>query len=151
MRPPGAILTPGESLIATGNNLYIILSMVYVLVKRCILMVVFYVNLHTRRHMNLFVVVLLFYLIFTIFSVWFCMHLLVFKFVEPPENGEKPLDPKTKVKFKIMSLKVKGAMDYAPELVRLTHLSYCCFCCYIEIFHIMGSIFRCCNLFHVKY
>ncbi|KAF7151024.1 hypothetical protein RHSIM_Rhsim02G0119300 [Rhododendron simsii] len=58
MRPPGAILTPGESLIAT-----------------------------------------------------------VFKFVEPPENGEKPLDPKTKVKFKIMSLKVKGgAMDYAPEL-----------------------------------
>ncbi|XP_028057962.1 vesicle-associated protein 4-2-like [Camellia sinensis] len=57
MRPPGAILAPGESLIAT-----------------------------------------------------------VFKFVEPPENNEKPLDQKSKVKFKIMSLKVKGVMDYAPEL-----------------------------------
>ncbi|XAR66381.1 hypothetical protein NMG60_11012600 [Bertholletia excelsa] len=57
MRPPGAILAPGESLIAT-----------------------------------------------------------VFKFVEPPENNEKPLDQKSKVKFKIMSLKVNGATDYAPEL-----------------------------------
>lgn len=57
MRPPGAILAPGESLIAT-----------------------------------------------------------VFKFVEPPENNEKPLDQKSKVKFKIMSLKVKGPMDYVPEL-----------------------------------
>ncbi|MFS7934180.1 putative major sperm protein (MSP) [Helianthus anomalus] len=57
MRPPGAILTPGESIIAT-----------------------------------------------------------VFKFVEPPENNEKPIDRKRKVKFKIMSLKVKGMMDYVPEL-----------------------------------
>ncbi|CAK9181305.1 unnamed protein product [Ilex paraguariensis] len=57
MRPPGAILAPGESLIAT-----------------------------------------------------------VFKFVEPPENNEKPMDQKSKVKFKIMSLKVKGPMDYVPEL-----------------------------------
>ncbi|KAG8635328.1 vesicle-associated protein 4-2 isoform X2 [Manihot esculenta] len=57
MRPPGAILAPGESLIAT-----------------------------------------------------------VFKFVEPPENNEKPVEQKSKVKFKIMSLKVKGAMDYVPEL-----------------------------------
>ncbi|KAG0483897.1 hypothetical protein HPP92_011981 [Vanilla planifolia] len=58
MRPPGAILSPGESIIAT-----------------------------------------------------------VFKFVEHPENNEKPLlDQKTKVKFKIMSLKVKGPMDYVPEL-----------------------------------
>ncbi|KAL6992655.1 Vesicle-associated protein 4-2 [Sarracenia purpurea var. burkii] len=57
MRPPGAILAPGESLIAT-----------------------------------------------------------VFKFVEPPENNEKPFDQKNKLKFKIMSLKVKGVMDYAPEL-----------------------------------
>lgn len=57
MRPPGAILAPGESIIAT-----------------------------------------------------------VFKFVEPPENNEKPLDQKRKVKFKIMSLKVKGVMDYVPEL-----------------------------------
>ncbi|GAB2301131.1 Vesicle-associated protein 4-2 [Dionaea muscipula] len=52
MRPPGAVLAPAESLIAT-----------------------------------------------------------VFKFVEHPENNEK-----SKVKFKIMSLKVKGPMDYVPEL-----------------------------------
>ncbi|XP_011086133.1 vesicle-associated protein 4-2 [Sesamum indicum] len=57
MRPPGAILAPGESIIAT-----------------------------------------------------------VFKFVEPPENNEKPMDQKRRVKFKIMSLKVKGPMDYIPEL-----------------------------------
>ncbi|GMN61193.1 hypothetical protein TIFTF001_030278 [Ficus carica] len=57
MRPPGGILAPGESIIAT-----------------------------------------------------------VFKFVEPPESNEKPLDQKSRVKFKIMSLKVKGEMDYVPEL-----------------------------------
>lgn len=57
MRPPGAILAPGESLIAT-----------------------------------------------------------VFKFVEHPENNEKPTEQKCKVKFKIMSLKVHGPMDYVPEL-----------------------------------
>ncbi|XP_058073159.1 vesicle-associated protein 4-1-like [Magnolia sinica] len=57
MRPPGGILTPGESLIAT-----------------------------------------------------------VFKFVEHPENNEKQSDQKSKVKFKIMSLKVKGMMEYVPEL-----------------------------------
>ncbi|KAL3576905.1 hypothetical protein D5086_022188 [Populus alba] len=57
MRPPGAILAPGESIIAT-----------------------------------------------------------VFKFVELPENNEKPMEQKSKVKFKIMSLKVKGVMDYVPEL-----------------------------------
>lgn len=57
MRPPGAILAPGESLIAT-----------------------------------------------------------VFKFVEHPENNEKPMEQKSKVKFKIMSLKVKGPMDYVPEM-----------------------------------
>ncbi|XP_010529391.1 PREDICTED: vesicle-associated protein 4-2-like [Tarenaya hassleriana] len=57
MRPPGAILAPGETLIAT-----------------------------------------------------------VFKFVEPPENNEKPMDQRSRVKFKIMSLKVKGPMDYVPEL-----------------------------------
>ncbi|KAL1299076.1 hypothetical protein HN51_043468 [Arachis hypogaea] len=57
MRPPGGILAPGESIIAT-----------------------------------------------------------VFKFVEPPENNEKLLDQKSRVKFKIMSLKVKGEMDYVPEL-----------------------------------
>ncbi|EEF37711.1 structural molecule, putative [Ricinus communis] len=57
MRPPGAILAPGESIIAT-----------------------------------------------------------VFKFVEHPENNEKPVEQKSKVKFKIMSLKVNGMMDYVPEL-----------------------------------
>ncbi|KAJ4837748.1 Vesicle-associated protein 4-2 [Turnera subulata] len=57
MRPPGAILAPGESIIAT-----------------------------------------------------------VFKFVEHPENNEKPMEQKSRVKFKIMSLKVKGVMDYVPEM-----------------------------------
>ncbi|KAK9133744.1 hypothetical protein Scep_013272 [Stephania cephalantha] len=57
MRPPGGILAPGESIIAT-----------------------------------------------------------VFKFVEPPEGNEKPFDQKSKVKFKIMSLKVKEGTDYVPEL-----------------------------------
>ncbi|KAJ3670287.1 hypothetical protein LUZ60_010611 [Juncus effusus] len=57
MRPPGAILSPGESIITT-----------------------------------------------------------VFKFVEHPENNEHILLQKCKVKFKILSLKVKGPMDYAPEL-----------------------------------
>ncbi|KAH9802907.1 Vesicle-associated protein 4-1 [Citrus sinensis] len=41
----------------------------------------------------------------------------VFKFVEAPENNERqPLDQKSKDKFKIMSLKVKGGIDYVPEL-----------------------------------
>ncbi|WCJ30617.1 PapD-like superfamily protein [Euphorbia peplus] len=40
----------------------------------------------------------------------------VFKFVEPPENNEKPLDQKSRVKFKIMSLKVKTEMEYIPEM-----------------------------------
>ncbi|RDX69574.1 Vesicle-associated protein 4-2, partial [Mucuna pruriens] len=55
MRPPGGILAPGESIIAT-----------------------------------------------------------VFKFVEHPQNNEKP--DKTGLKFKIMSLKVKGSIDYVPEM-----------------------------------
>ena len=41
----------------------------------------------------------------------------MFKFVEQPENSEKQLDQKSKVKFKIMSLKVKEGLDYIPELV----------------------------------
>ncbi|OMO80439.1 Major sperm protein [Corchorus capsularis] len=57
MRPPGGILAPGESIIAT-----------------------------------------------------------VFKFVERPENNEVQVDLKSKVKFKIMSLKVTAGMDYLPEL-----------------------------------
>ncbi|KAL0846355.1 hypothetical protein Bca101_019601 [Brassica carinata] len=40
----------------------------------------------------------------------------VFKFVEPPENNEKPLEQKSGVKFKIMSLKMKLPTDYMPEL-----------------------------------
>ena len=47
----------------------------------------------------------------------------VFKFVEAPENNEKLVDQKSRVKFKIMSLKVKGPMDYVPELVCNLHLS----------------------------
>ncbi|KVI01044.1 Major sperm protein [Cynara cardunculus var. scolymus] len=66
MRPPGAILAPGESIIATGNNFW-----------------------------------------------------SIFKFVEPLDSNEKQMDQKRKVKFKIMSLKVKGMMDYVPELHRL--------------------------------
>ncbi|KAJ3679432.1 hypothetical protein LUZ60_017443 [Juncus effusus] len=57
MRPPGGILAPGETIIAT-----------------------------------------------------------VFKFVEHPENNEKPMEQKSKVKFKIVSLKVKGPIEYVPEL-----------------------------------
>lgn len=41
----------------------------------------------------------------------------MFKFVEHPENNENLLQQKCKVKFKILSLKVKGPMDYAPEQV----------------------------------
>lgn len=40
----------------------------------------------------------------------------VFKFVEPPENDDKPATLKSIAKFKIMSLKVNGEMDYVPEL-----------------------------------
>lgn len=40
----------------------------------------------------------------------------VFRFVEHPENNEKPMDQKSKIKFKIMSLKLKGGTEYAPEL-----------------------------------
>ncbi|KAE8676976.1 Vesicle-associated protein 4-1 [Hibiscus syriacus] len=57
MRPPGGILAPGESIIATA-----------------------------------------------------------FKFIERPENDEVRVDLKSKVKFKIMSLKVTAGVDYLPEL-----------------------------------
>ncbi|XP_010455840.1 PREDICTED: vesicle-associated protein 4-3 [Camelina sativa] len=40
----------------------------------------------------------------------------VFKFVEPPENSERPVEQKSGVKFKIMSLKMKVPTDYMPEL-----------------------------------
>lgn len=45
------------------------------------------------------------------------MFNVVFKFVEPPEKGEKILGRKSRVKFKIMSLKVEVEVDYIPELV----------------------------------
>jgi hypothetical protein len=59
----------------------------------------------------------------------------VFKFVEHPENNERPLDQKCKVKFKIVSLKVKGPMEYVPELVMLSrqhswHTHYIQFNCW---------------------
>ncbi|XP_054814876.1 vesicle-associated protein 4-1-like [Prosopis cineraria] len=41
---------------------------------------------------------------------------IVFKFVEQPEINEKIMDLKNKVKFKIISLKVKDGVDYVPEL-----------------------------------
>ncbi|KAK3040294.1 hypothetical protein RJ639_028209 [Escallonia herrerae] len=41
---------------------------------------------------------------------------VAFKFMEHPENNEKQSDQKNKVKFKIMSLKVKAGLEYAPEL-----------------------------------
>ncbi|KAL7131078.1 hypothetical protein ABFS83_13G175700 [Erythranthe nasuta] len=40
----------------------------------------------------------------------------VFKFMEQPENNEKHINQKSKVKFKIVSLKVKEGTDYVPEL-----------------------------------
>lgn len=43
--------------------------------------------------------------------------MLVFKFVELPENNEKPMYQKSRDKFKIISMKVKADVDYVPELV----------------------------------
>lgn len=44
--------------------------------------------------------------------------------MEHPENNEKPpMDQKSKVKFKIMSLKVKKGADYVPELVSFINLN----------------------------
>lgn len=37
--------------------------------------------------------------------------------MEHPENNEKQTDQKSKVKFKIVSLKVKEGIEYVPELV----------------------------------
>lgn len=66
------------------------------------------------------------------------MYLAVFKFVEPPENNEKPIDQKSRVKFKIMSLKVKGEMDYVPELVMYYFLGN---------FHVVSSIIHSFNFY----
>ena len=43
--------------------------------------------------------------------------------MDPPENNEKQLDQKSKAKFKIVSLKVKGGLEYVPELV--SHFDLC--------------------------
>lgn len=57
----------------------------------------------------------------------------MFKFVEQPENDEKVLGQKSRGKFKIMSLKVNGEMDYIPELVNwltillLYYIDFPCF------------------------
>ncbi|CAH2071689.1 unnamed protein product [Thlaspi arvense] len=42
----------------------------------------------------------------------------VFKFVEAPENNERPMEKKSGFKFKIMSLKMKVPTDYMPELFK---------------------------------
>ncbi|KAG6385354.1 hypothetical protein SASPL_154187 [Salvia splendens] len=53
------------------------------------------------------------------YCVLFFLAISVFKFVEPPENNEKPMDQKSTAKFKIMSLKVKGQTDYVHEMACL--------------------------------
>ncbi|XP_075486508.1 vesicle-associated protein 4-1-like, partial [Primulina tabacum] len=45
-----------------------------------------------------------------------CLIATVFKFVEHPENNEKPINQKSRVKFKMISLKVRKGTDYVPEL-----------------------------------
>jgi len=92
MRPPGAILAPGETIIATGIFFFF-------LFLPCVL------SLLTEAIRKM---------AYSMVLLWKCA---VFKFVEPPENNEKPMDQRSRVKFKIMSLKVKGPMDYVPELV----------------------------------
>lgn len=92
MRPPGGILTPGEILIATGIHFSSVLFqlILYLICFQCTSSIYF------------------------LLYIW----LTVFKFIELPENNEKPIvDQKTKVKFKIVSLKVKEGTDYVPELV----------------------------------
>lgn len=64
------------------------------------------------------------------------MDLLVFKFVEVPENNEKPMDQKSRDKFKIVSLKVKGEVDYVPELVRFS-------------LHTVAAFSDCCSAFYI--
>lgn len=98
MRPPGGILAPGESLIATGITTLF-----------CVWIFLFLSSVKWDA------MVALIYGIFITHVFWSP----VFKFVEHPENNEKHSDQKSKVKFKIMSLKVKEGMDYVPELVSL--------------------------------
>jgi hypothetical protein len=101
MRPPGGILAPGESVVATGNSAFFIFSLPHPPSPTT------FVMNNMLRSFNFFLSS----------SSEFLTWMTVFKFVEPPENNEKLVDHKSKVKFKIMSLKVKGEMDYVPELV----------------------------------
>ncbi|TYH74096.1 hypothetical protein ES332_D05G374000v1 [Gossypium tomentosum] len=83
MRPPGAILAPGESIIATGKCFF---------ARLCILFTSgFYHALALGRHICLF--------------------------VEPPENNEKQMDQKSRVKFKIMSLQLTGRSDETIAMI----------------------------------
>lgn len=102
MRPPGGILTPGESILATGNSC---LSSLLTLISNIFASFSFTDDLKLSC-LRVFV------------SLFFVFILnVVFKFVEPPVKGEKMLGRKSRVKFKIMSLKVEPGMDYIPELV----------------------------------
>lgn len=65
----------------------------------------------------------------------------VFKFVELPENNEKQSDQKSKVKFKIMSLKVKAGVDYVPELV--SFLVFYVFCTMVIMAKSLYEIIDC--------
>lgn len=98
MRPPGAILAPGETIIATGNCFFFSSCILVLLDEAMREMALHYKNIFVTKFSPL-------------------LKSAVFKFVEPPENNEKPMDQRSRVKFKIMSLKVKGPMDYVPELV----------------------------------
>ena len=71
-------------------------------------------------------------------SVYLVELLLVFKFVEPPENNEKPMEQKSGVKFKIMSLKMKVPTDYMPELV-CKNGSFCSES--VRVKYVMGVVF----------
>lgn len=105
MRPPGGILAPGESLIATGN---------------------FFNKLFIENFVHYLYLVSFLFLHY-INNIPFQMWCSVFKFVEQPENNEKLSDQKNRVKFKIMSLKVNEGVDYVPELVSLVLLIYVVF------------------------
>ncbi|THU55992.1 hypothetical protein C4D60_Mb11t12570 [Musa balbisiana] len=94
MRPPGGILSPGESIIASGNFFFLLMLFLNDFSNGC----------------NNQLISRMYFLKKTSTPV------AVFKFVEQPENNEKPMDQKSKVKFKIVSLKVNGPMEYVPEL-----------------------------------
>ena len=119
MRPPGGILSPGESIIATGKFFFLLMLFLNDFSNGC----------------NNQLISRMYFLKKTSTPV------AVFKFVEQPENNEKPMDQKSKVKFKIVSLKVNGPMEYVPELVSLflslpfSLIPYVCFSMAELVFH----------------